>query len=150
MNVKQIRLRLIDGVDSEGALAYSEAYNLCDKTSIKILRNLLMKKGYLYGFLVETSSFNEGTYNKENGENEFRPFIEVIYAEDNIDSFKFINVVFNKMSYHVTKGSILEVRNDLIELLINAKYSENDLIDYANRMLKYNGGKKKVKKAFKF
>lgn len=150
MDVKQIRLRLIDGVDSEGALTYSEAYDLCDKVSIETLGNLLIKKGYLYGFLVETSSFNEGTYNKKYGENEFRPFIEVIYAEDNIDSFKFINDVFNKMSYHITKDSILEVRNDLIELLINAKYSENDLIDYANRMLKYNGGKKKVKKAFKF
>lgn len=150
MDIKQIRLRLIDGVDSEGAFAYSEAYDLCDKVSIETLGNLLIKKRYLYGFLVETSSFYEGTYNKEYGENEFRPFIEVIYAEDNIDSFKFINDVFSKMSYHITKDSVLEVKNDLIELLINAKYSENDLIDYANRMLKYNGGKKKAKKAFKF
>lgn len=148
MDIKQIRLRLINGIDSEGAIIYSDAYDLCNKIEVKSLEKLLIKKGYLYGFLLETSNFEVGTYNQDN-ENEFKPFVEVVYAEDSINNFKFINNMFHKMSYHVTKNSILEVRNDLIELLINAKYSEYDLIDYANRMLK-NNSKKKVKKLFQF
>lgn len=150
MDVKQIRLRLIDGIDSEGAISYSDGYDLRNKIEVKSLEELLTKKGYLYGFLLETSNFEAGTYNYKYGENEFKPLVEVIYAEDSINSFKFINDFFRKMPYHITKDSILEVRNDLIELLINAKYSEYDLIDYANGMLKYNNSKKKVKTAFQF
>lgn len=148
MDIKQIRLRLINGIDSEGTIIYSDAYDLCNKIEVKSLEKLLIKKSYLYGFLLETSNFEIGTYNQDN-ENEFKPLVEVVYAEDNIDNFKFINNMFNKMSYHITKESILEVRNDLIELLINAKYSEYDLIGYANGMLK-NNSKKKVKKLFQF
>ena len=57
-----------------------------------------MQNHFFEGFIVEQSSFEEGTY-KEQEENEFQPLLSFLYAE-NVDehNFRFRGQTFAKMT----------------------------------------------------
>ncbi len=146
MKIEQLRLKLIEGINYEGEIIYSNTYSLTDIKDINLLKLFINQNNYLSGFIIEKSYFKENTYNKKYGENEFEPVIEVICAEELNDNFKFCNEIFKKMTYQIIKNSILEVRNNLNELLINSKYGINDVIESTNEMIKYSSKAKKLKK----
>lgn len=137
---KKLRLKLIDGVNVEGKITYSEPYDLTEKVDIKTLQTLLKEKKYFPGFVLEKSFFNEYE------ENEFYPIFEVVYALDYVNSFNFLNNVFYKTDYHIVKESILEVRNYLKEVLINSKYGIDDTLEYVDERLKDSQKIKTLKK----
>ena len=146
MEVKRLRLKLIKGVNSEGEIVYSEPYDLAEKMDISLLQKILKEKIFFPGFVLERSYFEKNDYNNEYGENEFHPILEVVYAIDYIDSFKFFDDVFFKTKYHIVKYSILEVRNYLKEILINSKYGIDDTLEYVVERLECSQKRKILKK----
>ena len=146
MDIKQLRIRLFQGVNSDGEIIYSDNYDLLDQNDIDLLKLFINKIYYLKGFIIEKSYFDKGTYDKKYGMNEFQPVIEVICAENKEDTFIYGNDIFSKMEYHVIKDSIIDVRNNLNELLINSKYGINDIMEYTEEMFVNSRNNKNLKK----
>lgn len=149
MDIKQLRLRLIEGINFNGNIIYSAGYDLMDKSDIDLLQLLTNKITYLYGFVLEKSYFEINTYNKDCGKNEFEPVIGVVCDESWTDDFTIANDKNSNNSCYVIRDSILEVRNDLNELLINSRYGVDDTLGYAYGILTNNISNKKVKKYIK-
>lgn len=116
-NIKQLRLRIIEGVDQEGALSYSEGFDLMNIIDIQYLKNLC-KKCIIEGFSIETSTFNKGEYNNQCRENEFQPFVECLHAKKLKNGFSFHNELFAKMKYHIIRDSILDINHSDMLLLL--------------------------------
>lgn len=146
MDVKQLRIRLHEDINSMGEIVYSDSYDLTDRSDIDSLQLLINKIVYLKGFIIEKSYFENGTYDKKYISNEFQTVVEVICAENKGDSFIYDNNIFNKMEYHIIKDSIIDVRDNLNELLINSRYGINDILEYIEEMFINNKKTKKFKK----
>lgn len=146
MDVKQLRLKLISGINTDGEIIYSESYDLTDRSDIDLLQLFVNKIIYLKGFIIEKSYFEKDKYNQKFGENEFQPVIEVIQAQKIDNNFVLDNDIFRKMEYHVIRDSILEVRNDLNETLINSRYGINDVLEHTEEMLIHKEKTKKFAK----
>ena len=115
--IRQLRLGLALGVDSEGAITYSETYDLMDARDLVLLKNGF-SPSMVKGFSVETSTFKEGEHTKDDIENEFHPLVTCLCAQVKDKHFIFDNETFATMPYHVIRESILDVQNDL-QLLVN-------------------------------
>lgn len=146
MDVKQLRIKLHEDINSIGEIVYSDSYDLTDRSDIDSLQLLINKIVYLKGFIIEESYFEKGTYDKKYISNEFQTVVEVICAENKGDNFIYDNNIFNKMEYHIIKDSIIDVRDNLNELLINSRYGINDILEYIEEMFINNKKIKKLKK----
>lgn len=146
MDVKQLRIKLHEDINSIGEIVYSDSYDLTDRSDIDSLQLLINKIVYLKDFIIEESYFEKGTYDKKYISNEFQTVVEVICAENKGDNFIYDNNIFNKMEYHIIKDSIIDVRDNLNELLINSRYGINDILEYIEEMFINNKKVKKFKK----
>ena len=104
--MSRINIKLIKKIDSQGNFIYSNAFNLSDLLAInEIRKNAFYDFGY--GFLVE----------KEENEILF-PILEVIHAEECENKLQINKFSYDKLPYQIAKDSILEVKNMLLEILI--------------------------------
>lgn len=123
-SVKQLRLRLINGVNTNDGLIYSEGFDLMNLVELQFLKKMC-KNYVIEGFVIEISKFSKGEYIDKTIENEFVPFLEYICAEENGKDFLYKGENFLKMPYHIIRDSILDVNYD-IELLLSIIYP-NDI-----------------------
>ena len=65
MDVKQLRIKLHEDINSIGEIVYSDSYDLTDRSDIDSLQLLINKIVYLKGFIIEESYFEKGTYDKK-------------------------------------------------------------------------------------
>ena len=149
-NIKQLRLRIINGVNSDGALIYSENFDLMNIVDINLLLKVCFKN-IIQGFTIETSTFEKGTYQNSEIKNEFNPIVEYINAEDQGSNFSFKGEIFSKMSYHFISESILDVNTDIVLLLNMIVPGDIEAtMNYILNMFEVPNDIKKTKVACKF
>lgn len=149
-NIKQLRLKIINGVNSDGELVYSEDFDLMDIYDLKLLLKTCIKN-LMPGFLIEASTFEKGTYQNKEMLNEFNPIVEYINAEDRGKDFVFRDEIFSKMPYHFISESILDVNADIL-LLLNVIVPGNieATMNCIQNIFKFENDIKKPKVACKF
>ena len=133
--MSKISIKLIKKIDSQGKFIYSDAFNL---SSINDIRKATFSS-YVDGFLIE----------KEEG-NTSLPILEVIHAEDRENEFKIDKFHYHKSFYQIPKDSVLEVKNLLLEILIEFTCeSEREFLESIDSILEeYHS--RKIKKLSKF
>lgn len=149
-SIKQLRLKLIMGLNYENDVVYSEAYNLMNKNELRNLRSACMQNHFFEGFIIEQSSFEEGTY-KEQEENEFQPLLSLLYAE-NVDehNFRFRGQTFARMPYHVITKSILNPKDEILSIIASVNLNDiNRIANYINEILENNNSKKYLTEVIK-
>lgn len=122
--MQKIDIKLIEKIDSEGNFIYSNAFDLSDLFSINKIRKNAFSH-FVYGFLVEKK------------ENEISlPILEIIHAEENENKLQIDKFSYDKLPYQIAKNSILEVKNLLLEILIQFSCeTEQEFLDNINLML---------------
>lgn len=133
--MSKINIRLIEKIDSQGKFIYSNAFNL---SSINDIRKVAFSS-YVNGFLIEKEESNTSL-----------PILEVIHAEDREKEFKIDKFYYNKSLYQIPKDSVLEVKNLLLEILIEFTCeSEKEFLGNIDSILEeYHS--RKLKKLSKF
>lgn len=146
MDLKQLRIRIIEGINSEGEFEYSEGFDLTNLSDVDFFKHIEHKIKYLYGFILEGSNFKKDDYVQQTGSNEFNPILEVIQADDLGKDFKVGDDLYRKMPYQIIYDSILEVRNDLHDLLIYAQDGIDGVLEYKKEKIENSEICKKYQK----
>lgn len=146
MDLKQLRIKIIEGINSEGEFEYSQGFDLTNLSDVELFKHIEHKIKYLYGFILEGSSFEKGDYVQQTGSNEFNPILEVIQAADLGKDFKIGDDLYRKMPYQIIYDSILEVRNDLHDLLIYAQDGIDGVLEYKKEKIENSKICKKYQK----
>lgn len=115
-NIKQLRIRIINGVNFEDGFIYSDGFDLMNIVELQYLKNICQSY-IIEGFSVETSIFDKGEHKRQHIKNEFHPFLEYIHADKMKNGFLFQGELFSEMSYHIVRASILDVNQDISRLL---------------------------------